>query len=260
MTPKTIPWRRLAGMLVIAVLTLFTRCDLYSDDYYITPPSSLRVVVNFPGLVSFDVQQSAETTTSIPSTEAEWRVFISKLNSSVNGRFTFLVNAYKTKPFVAENLEWTKLITLPGGVAVQGTLIKLGRLEKVLTSDMLEVVVLDNGLSDDTDEFGGYYSGEYVLSLEGVDVKAGTLNGIIDHAGKINLELSGLDEIKFIDGQGLGTASSLSVFSTLTDEEGRDLMNFNSELTGSDGSLNGSADIVDQQYDNLEITIKKKGL
>ena len=250
-----------SGISVLRILALIvilgsSGCDDYSDHFFITPPAPIRITVTYPELAAFDFIQSATTTTEIPSERTEWKVSVKRLNKDVVSDFSFLINVYKEAPFTRENLAWTKAIVL-SNLTDASAVTELGKLEMVLAKDLLEVIILDNGvITDNVTEFGGYFRGEYTLSQDAVDRK-GLVSGFIDCSGRFKLELDGVDEFKFISGQGVRVGSAVDLYSDLTDSEGKAITPFNCPLTLTGDDLHGSAALVSPDYDKLEINLKK---
>ena len=241
---------------VVVLLLALTSC-LYEDNYQLTPPKVITSDINFPGIASVRLEQSAPTSPISPAATNKLTVSFKSLYDSDLSGLTALVMIYKKKPFILDNLGYVKLIAIDKLAPGQEKTMDLGTsYDIVLSDDMIAVKLLDSGMPPGSQHpLRGYYKGTHYLSAEGERLNGGNVDGFIDYNGDVHLEVMGGEQFRFIEGTSVNVADSFEIYSSLKDVDSKVVSPFNGSLTNADGILSCEIHVVVSPYEELQLSL-----
>lgn len=179
------------GLSVLCMVLFVCSCgDFYEDPFEISPPDEKQVLISFPGLVEFQINQSV-------SAEGEARnsfIISNELSQDIN-RLKFGINIFEDGNRFADNLvaSYIDSITQPLG-AFEATNEKVFNkiFSDTLKQNVVEVFIIEQDVLLNN-LYSGMYIGEaYTYKTEDTMLSnIPFVEGFIDYKGDVTLRASG---------------------------------------------------------------------
>ncbi len=183
------------ALLAFSAMIFFSCSDFFKDDFKLMPPSSKKFNITFPSLVSFEITQTVTPDQQGLTNEISNTFTITnELNQPIS-HLKFGINIFDSTDRFQNNLIVSYIDSL------QQSLDGFGKSSEKpfntsfganLTEDMIEVIILEQDVSD-SHPSNGIYVGEafFYQQPDSIPKNIPYLQGIIDYKGDLTLRASG---------------------------------------------------------------------
>jgi hypothetical protein len=183
-------------MLLVLTCTLFSSCsEFFKDDYQIDEPSSKRINIPFPSLVTFEIIQTVTPDRQGLTNEISNTYLIkNELNQPIS-QLKFGINIFDSTDRFQKNLVVSYVDSIKqtlGGFGQTTEKLFNTSFGDALNEDMIDIFILEQDVLD-THTSNGIYVGEasFYTEQDSTPVNIPFVFGTIDYKGDLELRASG---------------------------------------------------------------------